>query len=96
MNPEARELADEYARALESYLAVRSEAALQEAYELGRKTLAKGLGMLDVATIQQHALLKCLVGARTTKEGTRILRVAHKLFVESLQDRKSTRLNSSH
>jgi len=84
VNPEARELADEYARALEKYLAVRGEAALQEAYELGRKTLAKGLGMLDVATIQQHALLKCLVRARTTKEGARILRVAHKLFVESL------------
>jgi len=84
VNPELRELADEYARALENYLVGRGEAALQDAYELGRKTLAKGLGMLDVATIQQHALLKCLVRARTTKEGTRILRMAHKLFVESL------------
>src|SRR5206468_11284835 len=46
--------------------------------------LAKGLGMLDVATIQQRVLLKCLMRAPTTKEGTRILRMAHKLFVESL------------
>src|SRR5205823_3172425 len=84
MNPELRELADEYDRALEDYLAGRGEAALQEAYELGRKTLKKGLGMLDVATLQQRALLKCLVRARTTKEGTRILRMAQKLFVESL------------
>jgi len=84
MNPELRELADEYGRALEDYLAGRGEAALQEAYELGRKTLKKGLGMLDVATLQQRALLKCLVRARTTKEGTRILRMAQKLFVESL------------
>ena len=56
MNPELRELADEYARALENYLVGRGEAALQDAYELGRKTLAKGLGMLDVATIQQRVL----------------------------------------
>ena len=32
MNPELRELADEYDRALEDYLAGRGEAALQEAY----------------------------------------------------------------
>src|SRR5207302_1332613 len=84
VNAELRELADEYARALENYLVGRGEAALQDAYELGRKTLAKGLGMLDVATIQQRVLLKCLMRAPTTKEGTRILRMAHKLFVESL------------
>src|SRR5712691_8358839 len=84
MNLELRELAEQYTRALENYLAGRGEAALQDAYELGRKTLANGLGMLDVATIQQRVLLKCLMRAPTTKEGTRILRMAHKLFVESL------------
>jgi len=84
VNPELRELADAYARALENYLAGRGEAALQDAYELGRTTLAKGLGVLDVATIRQRVLLKCLMRAPTMKEGTRILRMAHKLFVESL------------
>ncbi len=42
MNPEFGELAEEYASALESYLAGRGDAALQEAYDLGRKTLARG------------------------------------------------------
>ncbi len=84
MNPELSQLAEEYARALESYLGGRGEAALQEAYDLGRKTLAKGLGVLDIATIQHRALLKCLVRARTAKEGARTLRTANKLFVESL------------
>jgi two-component system, NarL family, sensor histidine kinase UhpB len=84
MNPELSELAAEYARALESYLAGRGEAALQEAYDLGRQTLAKGLGVLDIATIQHRALLKCLLKAGTVKEGSRTLRTANKLFVESL------------
>src|SRR5712691_11992332 len=84
MNPELRELAGEYARTLENYLVGRGEAALQEAYELGRKTLAKGLVVLDVATVQHRALLKCLLRARTAKEGSRILTAANKLFVESL------------
>src|SRR5881409_954288 len=84
MNPELRELADEYARALENYLVGRGEAALQEAYDLGRKTLAKGLGVLDVSTLQHRALLKCLLRARTAKEWSRILTAANKLFVESL------------
>jgi len=84
MNPELRELADEYARVLENYLVGRGEAALQEAYDLGRKTLAKGLGVLDVSTLQHRALLKCLLRARTAKEGSRILSAANKLFVESL------------
>jgi two-component system sensor histidine kinase UhpB len=84
MNPELSKLADEYARALDSYLAGRGEAALQEAYDLGRKTLAKGLGVLDIATIQHRALLKCLVKVRTAKDGSRTLRVANKFFVESL------------
>jgi PAS domain S-box-containing protein len=84
MNPELQQLAEEYARALENYLAGRGEASLQEAYDLGRKTLAKGLGVLEVATIQQRALLKCLLKVRTPKEGSRTLKAGHKLFVESL------------
>src|SRR5437899_3944175 len=84
MNPELRELADEYARALENYLVGRGEPALQEACDLGRKTLAKGLGVLDVSTLQHRALLKCLLRARTAKEGSRLLTAANQLFVESL------------
>src|SRR3989454_8043097 len=84
MNLELRELAEQYTRALQDYLAGRGEVALQRAYELGRETLARGLGVLEMATVQQHALLRCLLKARTAKEGARTFRAAHKLFVESL------------
>src|SRR2546428_5756238 len=84
MNLELRELAEQYTRALQDYLAGRGEVALQRAYELGRETLARGLGVLEMATVQQHALLRCLLKARTAKEGARTFRAAHKLFVASL------------
>lgn len=84
MNRELRELAAAYARALQGYLAGRGEGALQEAYDLGRTTLGKGLGMLDMATIQHHALLQSMLRLGTAAEGSRTLRAANKLFVESL------------
>jgi len=70
--------------ALLDYLDGRGEVALQQAYELGRKALAGGLGVLDVATIQHHALVKCLLKARTPRAGSQTLRAAKKLYVESL------------
>ena len=84
MNAEVRELAVGYARALQGYLAGRGEAALQQAYELGRQTLAKGLGVLDMATIQHWGLLRALAKSRTVQESSRTLRAGQKLCVESL------------
>jgi two-component system, NarL family, sensor histidine kinase UhpB len=79
-----QELASEYAAALRGYLDGRGEVALQQAYELGRKALAKGLGVLDVATIQHRVLVSCLLKAHTPKEGARALRASKKLLVETL------------
>ena len=70
MNPELSQLAEEYARALESYLGGRGEAALQEAYDLGRKTLAKGLGVLDIATIQHRALSRASASSTSPRSST--------------------------
>jgi PAS domain S-box-containing protein len=84
VNPDLRELLEQCTRALQDYLAGRGEVALQQAYELGREALVKGLGVLDMATIQQHALLRCLLKARTAKDAARVFRAANKLFVESL------------
>ncbi len=83
MNAELRELAAEYARVLEDYLAGRGEAALHQTYELGRRTLAKGLGVLDMATIQHWGLLRALARTRTAKEASRTLRVGQKFGLES-------------
>ncbi len=84
MNADVRELAAEYARALQGYLAGHGEAALQQAYELGRQTLAKGLGVLDMAMVQHWGLLRALAKSRTPQERSRALRAGQKLCVESL------------
>jgi light-regulated signal transduction histidine kinase (bacteriophytochrome) len=41
---------------MESYLACGGEAALSEAYEIGRRALSAGFGILDMVTIHQEAL----------------------------------------
>ena len=51
------DLQEEFTRALERHLAEGGEAALLSAYELGRRTLAARLGVLDVATMLHEALL---------------------------------------
>ena len=84
MNSVLEELATEYTAAFRDYLDGRGEIALQQAYDVGRKTLAKGLGVLDMATIQHRALVKCLLKVRTAREGSQTLRAAKKFFVESL------------
>ncbi len=84
MSPELRELTQRYARALQDYLAGRGEAALQEAYDLGRLALVQGLGVHDLATIQHRTLLNALLRVRTRQESSRTLRAAGKFFVESL------------
>ena len=51
------DLQEEFTRALEGHLADGGEAALLSAYELGRRTLAARLGVLDVATLLHEALV---------------------------------------
>jgi signal transduction histidine kinase/ActR/RegA family two-component response regulator len=50
------DLARLYADALESYVSGRGEAALNEAYEIGRQALADGIGVLDIAAVHHAAL----------------------------------------
>jgi PAS domain-containing protein len=84
VNRELRALTQRYARALQGFLSGRGEAALQEAYELGREALARGLGVHDLATIQHRALLKTVRAADTREERSRALRSAGKFFVEGI------------
>jgi PAS domain S-box-containing protein len=84
VNPELRDLAKQYARALQEYVAGRGEAALQEACDLGRKALSDGVGVHDMAAIQHRALLKSLMRVRTREESSSTLRAASRFIVESL------------
>jgi two-component system sensor histidine kinase UhpB len=100
VNPELRDLSRRYGRALHSYLTGGGEKALQDAYDLGRKALALGLGTHDMAAIQHRALLKALVRARTKTDESSTLRAAGKLVVESLlpfemSHRRSQEINAA-
>lgn len=49
-------LVREYRRALQAHVALGDEASLQLAYDLGRRALVKGLGVVDVVRLHQDAL----------------------------------------
>ena len=95
MRETMEKLEDQYTSALQDSIAGRGESALHQAYELGRRALAEGLGVLDMAAMYHKALAAGLPRDSTPEETVLILRAGYSFFVESL-DRKSTRLNSSH
>ena len=56
MSEARRELLEEYRRALADHLAGIGEAALARAYELGRRAIAEGLGVLEMVGLHHEAL----------------------------------------
>jgi light-regulated signal transduction histidine kinase (bacteriophytochrome) len=56
MNTAARDLPERYSEALARYLTGPDEVVLNQAYELGRKALGDGLGVLDIAMLHHGAL----------------------------------------
>jgi hypothetical protein len=52
----SRNLSERYTAALAHYLADPDEGVLNQAYELGRKALGDGLGVLDIAMVHHGAL----------------------------------------
>ncbi len=76
--------AAEYRAAVQAYLDGAGEAALQQAHDLGRRALADGLGVLDMAALQHEALGTLLLRALTPEERTRTVKAAANFFAESL------------
>jgi signal transduction histidine kinase len=75
---------------LRRYLLRQQESFLQQAYELGRKAIASGLGVLDMARIHQQALTSCLSRARAAEEITSALKAAETFFMETLSPFEAT------
>ena len=71
-------LQGEYERALGSYLRRGDEASLKQAYELGRRALSDGRGILDMIGIHQKALEGILTNGRQSD----IVRRAGEFLVE--------------
>lgn len=79
-----------YAVTLCRYVARQQEGCLQEAYELGRKASASGLGVLDMARIHQQAMASCLSRARSTEGKEHTLKAAETFFMEMLSPFEAT------
>lgn len=60
---EHQSLADAYAEALQSYLEAGGEACLHRAYEIGRRAIGEGMGLLDLITVH-HEVLSSRAGQR--------------------------------
>lgn len=78
------QLAKQYLRALQKFLANKNERALHQAYELGRKTIADGLGVIDMAKIHEDVLHSILPKSASAKESLRMARSAGAFLAESL------------
>ena len=83
MNNHLRRLTRQYAVALEKYLTDPQEAVLASAYELGRASNAKELGVLDMARIHEQSLQEWLQGTTAGKEAA-IRKTAEPFLLESL------------
>src|SRR5262249_32458602 len=77
-------LSAEYRAALESYLQGGDEAALVKGYEIGRRTLNEGQGVLGIAAISHQALLEVLAARGTPAEQAKVLSAAQGLLAEAL------------
>lgn len=72
-----------YVSALETYLSCSDEASRSRAYELGRRAMADGLGVLDIASLHQAAL-GVLSAAVDRGEHVQIAQSAADFFAEVL------------
>lgn len=73
-----------YSRALERHLFGEGEKALQQAYELGRKSLRDGMGILEMALVHHETLDQLWRGQVDSRERARIIKDAQSFFMESL------------
>ena len=76
-------LVGRYRRALQAHVALGDEASLQRAYELGRKALNLGLGVVDVARLHHDALVG-VVAKSSTWVDERWVRAVETFLMEAL------------
>jgi two-component system sensor histidine kinase UhpB len=81
LNDLASQLAVEYEAVLRDYLDAIGEAALKRAYDLGRRALADGLGVLDMARVHHEALLAMSPHMFASEER---MKRCERVFVESV------------
>ncbi|MES2606335.1 MAG: ATP-binding protein [Pseudomonadota bacterium] len=90
------EFATHYHRMLKDYLLNGSEIHLLEAYELGRRALGDGLGLLDITYAHQTALLSVMQESVSSQPHDKLLqvRIANRFLDETLSPFEVSRLSS--
>jgi len=73
-----------YTAALQNYLTTEGEEALHLAYNLGRKAIGEGLGILDVARIHQEASVVAMLPTLALAQNQRQLQAVENFFMEAL------------
>ena len=84
MNTQLEELSLQYLATMEGYLSGAEETALESAYEIGRKALGDGLGVLEMASVHHQALCAILADPAAIQSGPGMAGAAERIFVESL------------
>ena len=74
----------DYQHAMLEYLKKADESSLAAAYELGRRALEEGMGVVEIAALYGEALGRLLQNARTSTDCSRTAKVLGRFFVESL------------
>lgn len=84
MNKQLSKLTRRYVATLRKYLTDGREAVLEEAYELGRVAIASGLGVLDMARLQEAATKNLLQPLLVPEGQEQVLNAKEIFFLETL------------
>ena len=80
---EVGDLTRDYRAAFQRYLPQRSEAALTQAYQLGRQAMDQGVSLLDLVHVHHHVLAEVLDDLPTEETGE-VTRAASEFLLEVL------------
>jgi len=76
--------AENYSAALAAYLAHPDEAALRQAYELGRDSMTRGISLVELAIVHQEAFAALLRKSRLRSPAERLVPLASEFLAEVL------------
>src|SRR5438876_9177752 len=82
--PKPRDLEKQYRAALQAYLKSDTEQNLEKAYGMGRKAIADGYGVLQLAALFQKVMEDVLAQVRAAKRTEHAVQLALGFFSESL------------
>ena len=83
MSAVSSDMQRQYAEAFSRYLARADEVALNQAYEFGRKALAEGVGVLDIA-VAHHKAVDAVIAGETAEERSVEIAKAAEFLAETL------------